>query len=755
MTTHSEEREALAVLENVTDAVAVVAKDGRFIYLNAASEQLTGRPPQEMLGKIIWEVFPPSSRSHLEQQSRQAMTTQKPVKFELLSITLPGWLEVRIFPAPQNLTFFFRDITEEKKTLDQLHQSEDRLRFVIAHAPAAIAMFDSQMRYLMVSNRWLLDYHLEGQNLLGRSHYEVFPEIPDRWKQIHQRCLAGTSAHCDADPFVRADGSTQWVRWEIQPWYQADDTPKGIVMLTEDITHRVEAAEALQASEERFRSLFNTMAEGFALCEIICDKQGKPVDFRYLQVNPAFESHTGLKPEQVTGKRALEVIPNLEPQWIEVYGKVALTGEPARYESHVQAMDRDFEVFAFSPAKGQFAVVFVEISERVKARKIMQQAKDEAEQANKTKDHFLAVLSHELRTPLTPILAATQLMEEDAALSPDLLESVRMIRRNTELEARLIDDLLDFTKINRDKLGLHIAPVDLHERLKHVLAMCHDEITAKALVVTVETQARQHHVAADSARLQQILWNVLKNAVKFTPAGGRITIRSDNPTVEQISVVVQDTGMGIEPSLLSRLFNAFEQGGSDITRQFGGLGLGLAISKGLVDLHGGTLVADSDGQGKGAKFTLTLPITSDTNTLQAPADVHAPIRTLAVSRQVLLVEDHPDTARVMSNLLSSYGFTVVLARNVAEAMAAGRSNAFDLLVSDIGLPDGSGLDLLRYFAATKPIKAIALSGYGMEEDIRKSKEAGFLAHLTKPVDLEALERVLAKILDDPAVAAPR
>ena len=300
MTTHSEEREALAVLENVTDAVAVVAKDGRFIYLNAASEQLTGRPPQEMLGKIIWEVFPPSSRSHLEQQSRQAMTTQKPVKFELLSITLPGWLEVRIFPAPQNLTFFFRDITEEKKTLDQLHQSEDRLRFVIAHAPAAIAMFDSQMRYLMVSNRWILDYHLAGQNLLGRSHYEVFPEIPDRWKQIHQRCLAGTSAHCDADPFVRADGSTQWVRWEIQPWYQADDTPKGIVMLTEDITHRVEAAEALQASEERFRSLFNTMAEGVVLIA---------ADGQIISANSAAESILGLTRSQIEG-RAYD-----SPQW--------------------------------------------------------------------------------------------------------------------------------------------------------------------------------------------------------------------------------------------------------------------------------------------------------------------------------------------------------------------------------------------------------------------------------------------------------
>ena len=384
--------------------------------------------------------------------------------------------------------------------------------------------------------------------------------------------------------------------------------------------------------------------------------------------------------------------------------------------------------------------------DQLRVEQELQQAKDVAEAANRAKDHFLAVLSHELRTPLTPVLTTAQMLEMDPALSPEQRDAVSMIRRNAELEARLIDDLLDLTKIARGKLELSVTIVGLHERLRHVLAMCENDITAKQLNLKVQMEAKSRYVSADPTRLQQILWNLLRNAVKFTPVGGSISVRTHNPDDGHVVVAIQDTGAGIEPELLPRLFTAFEQGRKDVTRQFGGLGLGLAISKGLVDLHGGTLVAASEGQGRGATFTLTLRALSEARSKSPHALAHAPLQALGARRRILLVEDHADTARVMSMLLKSHGCSVTLAGSVQEALQTLQTDAFDLLISDIGLPDGSGLDMMRQIAATQPMKAIALSGYGMEEDVRKSKEAGFVAHLTKPVDIQALVRMLREIL---------
>jgi PAS domain S-box-containing protein len=651
----------------------------------------------------------------------------------------------------QAMLDYFGDMAQQKQAEEARRTSEERFRDLVETTSDWVWEVDADTRYTYASPkvRDVLGY--EPEEVLGRTPYELMPAAeaarvagafaPIAAAREPFSCLLKTNLHKDGHAVVLETTGV--------PIFGVDGMFCGYRGIDRDITARMRAEEALRASEERFRTLFNTMSEGFALCEIICDERGKPADFRYLQVNPAFEKQTGLKPAQVTGKRALEVIPGLEPRWIEVYGEVALSGEPARFEDHVQALDRYFEVFAFSPARGQFAAVFVEISARVKAQEAMRRANEKLEEASRAKDHFLAVLSHELRTPLTPVLMTAQVMEADSALTREQREAMRMIRRNVELEARLIDDLLDLTRIARGKLELSFTTVDLHERLGQVVAMCESDMVAKQLHLGVELGAVSHHVPADAARLQQILWNLLKNAVKFTPVGGSVHLRTENPDDEHVAIEVKDSGMGIEPELLPRMFDAFEQGGKTVPRQFGGLGLGLAISKGLVELHGGTLVAESEGPGKGARFTLTLRRTAGAPRGRPSVGESASLRGLARGRQVLLVEDHADTARVMTNLLRDYGFGVTLTRSVQEAMQALAGGAFDLLISDIGLPDGSGLELMRHGAATGPMKAIALSGYGMEEDLRKSREAGFQAHLIKPVDLKALERTLVEMLREP------
>ena len=372
-------------------------------------------------------------------------------------------------------------------------------------------------------------------------------------------------------------------------------------------------------------------------------------------------------------------------------------------------------------------------------------AKEEAERANRAKDRFLAVLSHELRTPLLPIAAAAQTLQKNVAVPPELSELLPMIRRNVLLEARLIEDLLDLTAISEGKLSLRRAPVDMRKIIDAVVEMVQETVDEKQIDLAVHWNARRGIVDGDAARLQQVLWNLVRNAVKFTPAGGHIRIAVDDDADDaRLRLRCIDDGIGIEPGALGTIFSAFEQAGDDVARQFGGLGLGLAIAQALVLGHGGELSASSEGPGCGATFTLRL------DTIEAP-DVAAdrppaPAPHSGASRplRMLLVEDNEDAACALSMSLEFMGYEVTHAANLRAAMAAGQGGAFDVIVTDLGLPDGSGLALGPALSARVPL--IALSGFGSAEDVARSMAAGFAAHLVKPTDPDDVHATVGKIL---------
>ncbi|HEY0512355.1 MAG TPA: ATP-binding protein [Thermoanaerobaculia bacterium] len=364
-----------------------------------------------------------------------------------------------------------------------------------------------------------------------------------------------------------------------------------------------------------------------------------------------------------------------------------------------------------------------------------------AEAASKAKDHFLAALSHELRTPLTPVLMRVAALARAADLPEPLRADLRMIQRNVELEAKLIDDLLDLTRVSRGKLTLSFEATDVHALLEHVVAICSEGVETRGLHIDLETGAAARHVWADSARLQQVFWNLVKNAVKFTPQGGRIRVVTANPEPERIEIQVIDPGIGIAPEDLPRLFDAFEQGNREITRTFGGLGLGLAISRALVDLHGGSLSGLSPGHGQGATFTVSLATVPAPETAE-PAGTASSAE--APPLRLLLVEDNLATLEVMAALLELAGHDVKPAPDVRTARQLAASHTFDLVVSDLGLPDGNGFDLMRELRERYGLTGIAVSGFGMEEDLRRSRDSGFLEHLVKPVDVEKLKAAIAR-----------
>ncbi len=369
-------------------------------------------------------------------------------------------------------------------------------------------------------------------------------------------------------------------------------------------------------------------------------------------------------------------------------------------------------------------------------------ARSVAETANAAKDDFLAVLSHELRTPLTPALAAVSALIRMPAADPaELRESLELICRNIELEARLVDDLLDVTRITRGKLRIHSTPVDVHTVLRDALAMTQAELRGKELTIVVDLAEGRPLVRGDAARLAQVFSNLLTNAVKFTPRGGHVRVHS-LLTDAIVRVEVTDDGIGVPVEMQPKIFEPFRQGHAGTTQRFGGLGLGLSVAKGLVEAHGGTINVRSSGHNQGAAFSVELPVIKDCSispVLEAPS-----LTPHEKALRVLLVEDHADTRRVLQRLLTRWGHTVTTTGTVAQARQALSEETFDLLLSDLGLPDGSGLDVIAKLRETSQIPAVAMSGYGMAADIKRTLDAGFNEHLVKPVTAEILLQMLAR-----------
>jgi signal transduction histidine kinase len=386
------------------------------------------------------------------------------------------------------------------------------------------------------------------------------------------------------------------------------------------------------------------------------------------------------------------------------------------------------------------------MAERRRIEEELQQQKSMVEAANRTKDHFLAMLSHELRTPLTPVVSELESLQTESTQTEDTRASLAMIRRNIELETQLIDDLLDFTRIARDKMELRFVPVDVHLAVSNVVEICRAETKSKRLNIHLKLRAQSYHVTADGAKFQQIIWNLLKNAIKFTPEGGDIIISSENPSETVLSVSVRDTGIGMEPEVMQRIFDPFEQGNRSFERRLGGLGLGLAISKSLAQAHGGTLTAQSDGSNRGSTFTLSMQA--------LPAGEAGSVASRSVTEsarqalKILLVDDHQDTCAALEKLLARRGHLVAVTHDVRSAMEAAVRNKFDLLISDIALPDGSGMDLMMQLHAISSIPGIAISGFGNNGDIERSLQAGFSEHLIKPIKLDNLEAAIERAIAD-------
>ena len=562
---------------------------------------------------------------------------------------------------------------------------------------------------------------------------------------VASRALAGEIVE-PVERLIRTpDGQDRRVRTGAAPLHDASGGVLGALILVTEaraassgLARPREEELALRESEARYRMLFDSIDEGFCLIEVLFDEGGKPNDYRYLEVNRAFERQSGLV--DVAGKRVREFLPSHEEHWFEVYGRVALTGEPVRFENRAEGLGRWFDVYAFrigDPSRRTVAVLFNDITAR-------RHAEEALREADQRKTEFLGVLSHELRNPLAPIRNSIDLLDRVPANSPQATRARQVVRRQTEQLAHLVDDLLDVTRISRGKIQLHREVLDLCNVVRRTCEDHRSLFDESEIDLRLELPAGPVQADVDPTRLAQVVGNLLHNANKFTHAGGVVTVgvRVRDGRVE---IRVRDTGIGMEPGRVSHMFEPFTQEERSLARTRGGLGLGLALAKGLVELHGGTIDAHSEGVGKGSEFVLTLPLAKPAaQAASTPAPVAA-AQKAGPKRKVLIIEDNMDAALTLADVLELDGFEVRVARDGTSGIALARQLRPDVILCDIGLPDVDGYEVARALREDESLRStrlIALSGYAQPEDKLRAGEAGFDAHVSKPTPLDELSGLI-------------
>jgi len=638
----------------------------------------------------------------------------------------------------------------EERTAD-LSQTEQRYRQLVHSLPAAVYTTDAEGRVTLFNEAAAILWGRKpeiGKELWCGS-YKIFnpdgTDLPLDECPMAVTLKQGRAVRGREIVIERPDGKRRNILPYPQPIFDNSGKIVGAVNMLLDITDR----NLAQLVAQRFAAIVESSDDAII---------GKDINGFINSWNHGAERIFQYTADEIVGKHITTLIPpERRDEEVEILGKIRRGESVKHYETVRQRKDGSFinVSLTISPIKDASEKIIGaskiarDITEHKRAEKELRKAHEELIAAARAKDDFLATLSHELRTPLNPVLLIASDAANNHELPPRARTDFDTIRKNIELEARLIDDLLDLTRITRGKIILDKTFLDVHRILEDATATVGDEMNQKQIVLKMDLKAAQHMVFADAVRLQQIFWNLLKNAVKFTPNGGKITIET-GVDENKLAVKITDTGIGMTADEAGHIFTAFSQGthtNGNNGNRFGGLGLGLAISQRLAEFHSGKIRATSEGRDQGSTFIVELPLAETagknvdgiaSHPPDSPRDL--PAKTNGI--RVLLVEDHEPTRIALTQLLMRRSYKVITAASIAEARTLAAAQNFNLVVSDIGLPDGNGYDLMAELQKNGAVKGIALTGYGMEQDVARSHAAGFVAHLTKPVSIQSLEVAL-------------
>lgn len=755
-----------ALFEAIPDCVKLLDADGVVLAVNLNGLGALGFDTLDAVRGKRWTTLWPQEAHAAIEAALEAARAEGTGHFRAACHTASGlqkWWDVVVTPtaAPTGpgesharLLAIARDVTrqvradaERQQAELTLHENRERFEKIVSQAATGVVQMDTEGRITLANQKYREMVGYTEAELIGMSVAEVTaPQSREATMDALGRLMAGASGVALDKFYLRKDGTLLSATSSVNALRGPDGEFQGLVAIVLDTTEAKRVQEQLRTSEERYRTLFESVDEGFCIFEMLFDEAGAPVDYRFLEMNPMFQQHTGLV--DAIGRTAREMLPALDDFWYQTYGRVALTGEPVRFENEAPAMNRWFDVYATrigGADSRKVALLFSDVSARKRSEEKLRRLADDLAEADRRKTEFLATLAHELRNPLAPIRNGLSLMRLGGDKPAAVAKVREMMERQVGHMVHLIDDLLDIARISGGKLELKRQRADLKTILASAVETSLPLIEAGQHALAVDLPDAPLMVDADTTRIAQVVANLLNNAAKYTPAHGSIRLAMRREGGEAV-IDVSDTGVGIAPEALAGVFEMFSQIGRTVDRSQGGLGIGLSLVRRLVEMHGGSVGASSGGTNAGSVFTVRLPLADQAPDAAAAQPALAlPGTEAAHGLRVLVVDDNVDAAVTLGMILETSGHVTQVAHDGYQALELARVFQPQVVFLDIGMPGMSGYETaraMRAVAGLESVTLVALTGWGAESDRQLSREAGFDHHLTKPVQLAVVEELL-------------
>lgn len=674
------------------------------------------------------------------------------------------WIELTglLHPATQDRSARMigatADITERKRVEQALEEAQSRLDAALSAGEVGTWIWDIRSDRVVADRNlakiFRIDETVGGGVEAPLSHY-LDAIHPDDLPDVRQRIRAAIEkkqAYQTSYRIRQENGNYCWVFAQGKADYDSHGTAIRLPGVVIDITRLKEAEAALRMTQERYQTLITSMDDGFCIVDVLFDAKDKPVDYRFIEVNPAFERQTGLR--NAVGKTMRELAPSHEQHWFDMYGEIAKTGIPIRFENETKALQRWFDVYATrlgEPKERQVAILFHDITERKKSETDLRELAEDLSEENRRKTEFLAVLAHELRNPLAPIRTGLDLIRMSDNLPAASTNVYAMMDRQINQLVHLIDDLMDIARVNSGKVQLKKQRIELRTVVANAIESTLPSIEAAQHELEVSMPEEPLLLEADPTRLAQILANLLTNAAKYTPVGGRIQVSAFKENSEAV-LAVKDNGIGIPSEALASVFDMFSQVSKNMGLAQGGLGIGLSLVKSLVQMHGGTIAASSGGEGKGSAFTIRLPLLESCAAMASSASTanSGPAGNNASRLRILIADDNIDAARMLAAMMETTGHQVDVVHDGNLAVQRAKLIKPDLVILDIGMPGLNGYEAaaaIRKQPGMDKAVLAALTGWGTEDDRVRSRNAGFDTHMTKPAGLSIIRQLLDTVLD--------
>lgn len=757
-----------AFFEQNTQYAWLITLDGTLVDINRTSLQAVNMDAAQLAGKKLWEfgfwqslpvaidtIQKAIARAAVGEQTRQKISYLLPAKTD-------NYLDLTLMPLTDEhqqvnlIAVTGVDITEQHRLELAFNTLRTRFESMLTAAEVATWTWDAETNHIIADRNLvqLFSVPMDRAESASLSDYyaAIHPDDIERVKALSRKAIADGSLFESRYRVRSIDGSYRTVIARGRAQYDSNGQAISFPGVVLDITSQAQAENELQLSNQRYSTLIDLMDEGFCVLEIIYDDNNQPYDYRFEEVNQAFEKQTGLIAP--VGKTARNLVPNLEMDWVETYGRVAATGKPMRFQMESQALGRTFDVYASrqgGPESHRVSLIFSDITARKFAEEALRNHANSLMESNRRKSEFLATLAHELRNPLAPLKNGVQLLHLNSH-NPEAVVQVRsMMERQLNQMVRLVDDLLDIARINSGKIELKTAPVTLGTIVTSAVETSLPFITAQNHQLSLEIHNDAVPLNADATRLAQVLSNLLNNAAKYTPASGDIRLASWDDGID-LFIAVKDNGIGLTDECIASVFEMFSQVGRSLTQAQGGLGIGLSLVRQIVELHGGQVTAQSAGRGLGSTFLVRLPMLLAPPLVEKPALIPDTLLRPTTSRlRILVVDDNADAAESLSLLLALTGHQAMVANDGAEALEKAQRFIPHIAFLDIGLPGMDGYQLaqaLRAIPELHQLRLVALTGWGGKEDREKTAAAGFAEHLTKPTSFDDIQTILAHFQSD-------